>query len=78
MGEEKLTHRLVTLIKALQYTDRISTVVHFGNPLVLEDLPHIPRFVIGSLSTENVDSCLEVLAGNYPAKGVLSCSPKFE
>ena len=78
VGEEKLTHRLVTLIRALQYTDRISTVVHFGNPLVLEDMPHIPRYIIGSLSAENVDSCLEVLAGNYPAKGVLTCSPKFE
>lgn len=78
VGEEKLTHRLVTLINALQYKNRLSTVVHFGNPLVLEDLPHIPRYIIGSLSTENVDSCLEVLAGNYPAKGVLTCSPKFK
>ncbi len=78
VGEERLTHRIVTLIKALQHTDRLSTVVHFGNPLVLEELPHIPRLIIGSLSTENVDSCLEVLAGNYPTKGVLNCSPEFK
>ena len=77
-GEERLTHRFVTLVKALQYTDRVSTVVHFGNPFVLEELPHIPRIIVGSLSTENVDSCLEVLAGNYPAKGHLNCAPKFE
>lgn len=77
-GEERLTHRFVTLVKALQYTDRVSTVVHFGNPFVLEELPHIPRIIVGSLSAENVDSCLEVLAGNYPAKGILTCKPEFK
>jgi len=77
-GEERLTHRFVTLVNALQYTDRVSTVVHFGNPLVLEELPHIPRIIVGSLSAENVDSCLEVLAGNYPAKGILTCKPEFK
>ena len=33
----------------MQITDRISTIVHFGNPFVLEKLPHfkqVQRFAI--------------------------------
>ena len=57
---------------ALQVTDRVSTVVHFGNPYVLEDLVHIPRVLIGTCSLGGVDAIFDVLAGSYPAKGVLT------
>ena len=70
VGREHLTQRIVTVIEAMQYTNRISALVHFGNPCVLEALPHIPRYVIGGISEESVDACLDVLAGEYPAKGV--------
>lgn len=69
-GREALTHRFVSLIEAMQFTDRVSTIVHFGNPFVLEVLPHIPRYILGGLSEGSVNACLDVLAGNYPAKGV--------
>ena len=69
-GSEHLTRRVETLIEAMQYTNRISTLVHFGNPCVLKDLPHISRYILGGLSAESVETCIEVLAGEYEAKGV--------
>ena len=69
-GAERLTHRFVKLIEAMQLTNRVSTIVHQGNPVVLEDLPHVPRWILGNTSPTSLDACLEVLAGEYPAKGV--------
>ncbi len=72
VGRECLTARIVSLIQALQVTDRVSTIVHFGNPFVLEDLEHIPRVLIGGLSADSVRYTLEILAGMYTAKGLLT------
>ena len=68
-GLEHLTRRLVNLVNAMQTADRISTLIHFGNPYVLEELPHIPSVIFGGPSAESVDTSLEVLAGVYPANG---------
>ena len=73
-GPAHLTRRIVSLITALQATQRISTVVHVGTPRVLEELPHIPSYILGGLSADSVDACFDVLAGEYPAKG----TPTFE
>jgi len=72
IGTECLTSRIISLMNAMQVSGRISTVVHFGNPYVLEELPHIPRVVIGTTSSENVLHTFNVLAGDYPANGVLT------
>ena len=69
-GKEHLTRRVVNLIDAMQITDRISTIIHLGNPHVLEELPHVSRYIFGGHAAESVDTCLEVLAGEYPANGV--------
>ena len=69
-GPEYLTHRVVNLISSMQMTNRISTLIHFGNPHVLEELPHIPRVIFGGHAADSVDATLEVLAGDYPANGV--------
>ncbi len=71
-GKEHLTRRIETLISAMQITNRISTVVHFGNPFVLENLPHIPRYILGGTSRESVNACLDVLAGEHEPKGKLT------
>lgn len=71
-GKEHLTRRVVTLIEAMQMTDRISTIVHFGNPFVLEELPHTSRYILGGPSANSVNAALDVLAGKYPAKGHLT------
>ncbi len=78
VGKEQLTHRFVNLINAMQITDRVSTVIHFGNPHVLEALPHIPRIIFGGLSEGSVETCIEVLAGEYPANGVPTCNPELK
>ena len=69
-GREHLTRRVETLMEAAQDTDRISTLIHFGNPCVLGNLPHIPRCIFGGLSEKSVNATLEVLAGESEAKGV--------
>ncbi len=78
LGRECFTARITTLMEALQITGRISTIVHFGNPYVLEDIPHIPRVIIGTCSPINTLYALDVLAGEYPANGKLTYDVKFQ
>ena len=78
VGRECLTSRIVSVIQAMQITDQVSTIVHFGNPFVLEELPHIPRILMGGISADAVDATLNVLAGLYPAKGTLPYPVKLQ
>lgn len=73
-GKEHLTRRVESLIESMQYTDRVSTLIHYGNPKVLENLPHIPRIIFGGVSTESTLACIDVLAGNLEAHG----TPTYE
>lgn len=77
VGMECLTRRIENLFEAMQATNRISTVVHFGNTLALKNLPHIPRYIIGGNSAPSVNACIDVLAGLYPAKGKLTYDVKL-
>ncbi len=78
VGRECLTSRVLGVIEALQVTNRVSTVVHFGNPFVLEDMEHIPRVIIGGLSAKSVDYAIDVLAGEEKAEGVLTYDVKLK
>ena len=78
IGTECLTSRILSLMNAMQMSNRISTVVHFGNPYVLEDVPHMPRVIVGTTSAENTLAAIDVLAGNYPANGVLTYDIKLK
>ena len=78
MGKEEFSPRIISLMEAMQITEKISTIIHFGNPYALENLPHIPRIIIGSLSEKTTLTTLDVLAGDYPAKGVLTYNVKFK
>ena len=69
-GPEHLTRRVESLISSLQVTGRVTTLIHHGNPHVLENLPHIGRCIFGGHSAESIDTCIEVLAGEYSANGV--------
>ncbi len=77
IGEERLTTRIISLMKAMQISNRISTVLHVGNPFVLEDVPHVERLLAATSSTRSALQALEVLAGNYPAKGKMKYDVKF-
>ena len=77
VGRERHTPRILSLLDAFDVDKKISCVLHFGTPYVLTDFPHIPRIIIGGCSTSSMDSALEVLAGNYPAKGKLTYDVNF-
>ncbi|MBQ8552189.1 MAG: hypothetical protein IJ428_05175 [Clostridia bacterium] len=53
-------------------------VVHFGNPFVLEDFEHIPRVLIGTGSYDCTLCAIDVLAGKYPARGVMTYDVKLK
>lgn len=78
VGKEALTTRVVSLIEALQLTNRVSALVHFGNPKILDVLPHIPRIIIGGIDTASVEACIDVMAGLYEATGQLACEVDFK
>jgi len=77
IGSECLTSRIISLMEAMQASDRISTVVHFGNPFVLEDVPHVSRVIVGTISADGVVAALEVLTGTREAKGCLTYDVKL-
>ncbi len=77
-GKECLTPRIISMMEAMQVSNRISTLVHFGNPYVAEDVPHVSRAIIGTASSMGVEAGLDVLAGEYPAKGVLTYDVKLK
>lgn len=69
VGAERFNPPVLSLIEALQMTNRVSTLVHFGNPFLLEDMPHIPRVLVGCCSTQSVMSAMDVLSGDLPCAG---------
>lgn len=68
-GAEHLTWPVISAMEALQSCGRISTLVHMGNPFILEDLPHIGRRIVACRETGNNLRALEALAGLHPANG---------
>ncbi len=78
LGREQFTPRIISLIEAMQMTDQVSTIVHYGNPYALEELPHIPRKVFGTCSKEGVLAAFDVLAGLYPPKGKMTYEVDFK
>ena len=69
LGDECFTSRIISLMRAMQTTNRISTVVHAGNPFVIEDIPHMPRLIFATASGDSSMRAIEVLAGNAEPTG---------
>ena len=72
------TPRILSVMDAMLISKQLSTVVHFGNPYVLEYLHHVERILVGSVSAECIDTALRVLAGEYEPKGKLTYNVDFE
>ncbi|MBR2466460.1 MAG: glycoside hydrolase family 3 protein [Clostridia bacterium] len=68
-GTDCMTRRLEALINALIISKKLSALVHFGNPLALEPLMHVPRKIFGFTAPHSQTFAIEVLAGKIPAKG---------
>lgn len=77
IGKERLTTRTLSVIDALQVSGKVSAVIHFGNPYVLEDLVHVPRLLIGGTSPKAGQYAIDILEGKYEAKGVLTYDVKL-
>jgi hypothetical protein len=78
VGAEDFAPRVYSLVEALQVTNRVSTILHYGNPFTLEGFVHVPRIIIGGVSSASVEAGLNVLTGEYPAKGTLTYDVKFQ
>lgn len=63
IGRETYTTRFLSLIEALQITNRVTALVHFGNPFLLEELPHVPRILNGCLSFDCTMDAIDMLSG---------------
>ena len=77
-GPECYTRRFLNIINSMQYTNRVSTIIHYGNAVVMEELPHISRKILGGCSQKSTLTCLEVLAGVREPKGKLPYEVKFK
>lgn len=77
-GSAHLTRRIEALINAMQFTNRISTLIHFGVPTVLDNLSHIPRIIFGGTSPDGVKYSLEALAGEFEPTGKLTYDVKLK
>ena len=78
IGKEFFTSRILSTMEALQITNKISTIVHFGNPFLLEDVPHVPRIIVGTTGSNNLMPTFEVLAGVREPKGVPTYNIKLK
>ena len=69
LGTDCLTRRLESVMNALAISGKLSTVVHFGNPLALKNIKHIKRKIFGYTAPESQVYAFDVLSGRIPAKG---------
>ena len=71
LGRDCLTERVLAVMRALQSTNRISAVLHFGNPHVMDDVPRTDRFILGYADERCVAHALKILAGEAEAVGTV-------
>ena len=62
------------MINALIHSEKVSSVIHFGNPFALKNLLPVPRKIFGYMIPESQIHAIDVLAGNLEAKGKLPFS----
>ena len=78
LGTDCLTRRAEAVINALIMSDKVSAVVHFGNPFALKPLRHVKRKLFGYMMPQSQLYAIEVLAGKLSAPGKLPYNIQFE
>ena len=78
LGTDGLTRRLEAVIDSLNMANRLSTVVHFGNPFALEPLKHVKRKVFGYTMPDAQLCAIDAIAGKQDAPGSLPFNVKFQ
>ena len=68
-GSDHITRRILALMDALAYSGKLTTIAHFGNPYPLQEVPHVPRLIVGFSGGECEKYALEILCGKREAKG---------
>lgn len=74
LGSDCMTRRMESVITALALPKKLCALVHFGNPLALENieaLENVPRIIYGYKSPNSQIYAFDVLAGKIEAKGTL-------
>ena len=77
LGTDCMTRRIEALINCLIHSEKVSAVVHFGNPFALVPLLHVKRKLFGYKVTESQKYAIEVLSGKLEAKGKLPYNVDF-
>ena len=71
-ASENLTEHIITVMRSMK--EKISAVIHFGNPYAMERVPHVPRilFSAGAVCKDRaVSYALDILNGDYKPIGTL-------
>ena len=74
LGSDCMTRRMESVITALAMPKKLCALVHFGNPLAIENieaLENIPRIIYGYKSPSSQVYAFDVLAGKIEAKGTM-------
>ena len=69
LGTDCLTRRCEMLIKCLNISGKCKTLVHFGNPLAIEDIDGMDRKIYGYRSPDTQKYAFDVLSGALEPKG---------
>ena len=71
IGRDCLSERILSVMRALQSTNRVSAILHFGNPHVIDEVPRCDRVILGYTSNVCVEHALHILRGDYEAVGTV-------
>ena len=71
VGRDCLPERILSVMRALQSTNRISAIMHFGNPHMIDEVPRCDRVILGYTSNVCVEHALHILRGDYEAVGTV-------
>ena len=71
VGGESFTPRIIALAESLYQANRAKSLVYYGNPNLLSQLPAFDRIIAGCNNRANTKYCIDVLAGLIPAEGKL-------
>lgn len=78
LGTDCLTRRTEAVINALIQSDKVSCVLHFGNPFALKTINHVKRKIFGYIISESQMHAIDVLKGKIEAKGKLPFRIEFK
>lgn len=71
IGRDCLSERILSVMRSLQSTNRISAILHFGNPHMIDEVPRCDRLLLGYTSDVCVEHALHILRGDYEAVGTV-------